>query len=559
MMSKDLLESIKSRLDIVDVISGYISIKRAGQNYKALCPFHSEKTPSFVINPEKQVFHCFGCGAGGDAIGFVMKYESMEFPEALRFLAEKAGLDPADFEGTYGGRAHSDERKNLKALLRAARDFYLKGLEGSPTAPGYLSGRGLSPETVKKFSLGYAPEGWHNLSGYLKAKGYPEDLMLHSGIIQKGQKGVYDMLRERVIFPINDAGGEVIAFGGRFMDKRLPKYINSSDTALFRKGETLYGLDLAKEGIRKKGYIILTEGYLDVIMCHQYGFDNAVAPLGTALTAAHLRKIGRFTNKVVLVFDGDQAGIGAARRSVGLALEQDFGVKVALLPAGEDPDSFLRARGANHFKKIIGGSFTPVEFILRAGGARVDLLREAAGLAARVPDPIAREELIRELSERGRIKEEAVRQEVGKMGRAAEWGGKEIRGPEKTTLKPAKKIRREEILLLSIFINQPGKKSDILREIGPEDVEDPLVRGLIFGKREDGTSTEQENGLLAKLSIEPGFDPPDTDRLVEDCVRKIRLRGLAERIREAGKKADPALLKALYSEKEILKGGRQHD
>lgn len=567
-MSKDFVEKLKSRLDIVEVISGYITLKRAGQTYKAVCPFHNEKTPSFIVSPDKQVFHCFGCGVGGDVVSFVMKYESLGFPEAVRSLAEKAGLDPEEF--TAGGRRGDGyDRKKLLSLLKEAGDFYSQGLKRSPAAKNYFEKRGVSEESIKKFALGYAPAGWGALSGHLKDNGFDEEFIVSSGICRKGQgpgqKRIYDMLRDRVIFPIRDANGQVIAFGGRIFAKggtdaakEEPKYLNTADSPLFKKGETLYGLDLARDAVRKKGYLVLCEGYLDVIICHQFGFENTAAPLGTAFGATHLRKLKRLTNRLVFVFDGDQAGLNAAKRAIGLALEQDFQVKVALLPEGFDPDNVLREKGPLAFRKILGASLTPVQFVFRTSkGPRVDIIKEALGLLYRIQDTIAREEFIRELSETGKIRESAIRQEMKKQGRGAGAGiGSGSAAREAVDFR-----YNEETLLLSVFVNLPDKRGKILGESeGLEWMEDPLVRGLISKlKASDGKLavsadlSDEEQALLAKVQVMPGFLPEEADRTVEGCFRKLRLRQVDKKISEAGE--DLNLKKKLFRDREALKGG----
>lgn len=552
MSGRDLLERIKARIDIVDVLSDYIQLKKTGANYKGLCPFHNEKTPSFIVSPDKQVFHCFGCGAGGDVVGFVMKHESMSFPEAMKFLAIKAGLPPEEYEsGEF--RKFSEEKASLKALLKDASEFYSETLNTNKKAREYLKKRAITEEGIKKFSLGYAPKSWNALLTRLKEKGHPEGLILKSGVAQSGQKGAYDMLRERIIFPIRDVQGSVIAFGGRVLDDSLPKYLNSPDTILFKKGETLYGLDLAKEGIRKKGYLVLTEGYLDVIMCHQEGFENVIAPLGTALTQAHLARISRFTKKLVLLFDGDQAGIAAAKRSLGIALEQEFIVKVVLLPEGEDPDSVLRSRGAGEFRKYLGRAYTPMEFILRGTkGPRVDILREAIALISRVKEPIMQEELIRELSETGKVREEAIRKELRKQS-APHGSGREEKNAQK---KGACFVHNEESLLLSVFVNMPEMRKEILGLLSLDELTEPAVKGLFLKLKDSETLSEEERGLMAKVSIEPGFSPPEASKAVEDCVRRIRIRRIEQRIKEGAKNGDINLLKSLYEEKKNLKGGR---
>lgn len=558
MKQGDLLEAVKARLDIVEVLSDYVALKKAGLNYKGLCPFHSEKTPSFTVSPGKQLFHCFGCGTGGDMVSFVMKQEAMSFPEALQSLAKKAGIRVDEVAA-----GHAEKKEQLKEALRTAADFYRAELEKNKQAGEYIERRGISPEAAKRFSLGYAPSGWDSLYRHLKKKGFGDDEILQSGAARKGQQGVYDFLRNRIVFPISGPHGDIIAFGGRvFADeqKSQPKYLNTADTLLFKKGETLYGLDLAKDAILKKGHLVLVEGYLDVIACHMHGFENAVAPMGTALTSGHLKKLKRFSNKIVLVFDGDAAGLSAARRSLAVALGEDFRVKVALMPAGEDPDSLLKTKGPQAFRRALGASLAPMNFVLRHTlGARVDVLRAGVELIAGVPDPITREDLIKELSELGKIREEAIRQELNKLSRQSGMRGNAPgqdapAEQETTTKKPFR--HNEETLLVSVFMNLPEKRGFIISNIdddGMGPIREFLLRVKDPGRKEE--LSEAEVSLLTRLQIEPGFSEPEAEKTVLDCLRRLRLRRLDAKIREARESQDLDLQKRLFSEKEKLKGG----
>jgi DNA primase len=557
MKHEDLLEAVKARLDIVEILSDYISLKKSGINYKGLCPFHSEKTPSFMVHPGKQIFHCFGCGTGGDMVSFVMKQEAMSFPEALKSLAKRAGIRAEDYWSDGG---QGEKKEQLKEALKAAVEFYQAELKKNKQALEYLERRGISPEAAKRFSLGYAPPEWDRLYRHLK-KNFSDEVILQSGAAQRGQKGIYDFLRNRIIFPICGPHGDVIAMGGRVFladeEKSQPKYLNTSDSLLFKKGETLYGLDLAKDAVLKKGHAVLVEGYLDVIACHTHGFENAVAPLGTALTPGHLKKLKRFAGKIVLVFDGDAAGLSAAKRSLAIALEQDFRVKVAIMPAGEDPDSLLKAKGSQAFKRALGGSLTPMSFVLRnTGGTRVDVIRAGVELIAGATEPITREDLIKELSELGKIREEAIRQELKKRltGLGGAYKGRNGLREEKQQQNPPFR-HSEETLLASVFMNLPEKRGFIISSMegeGMEHIREFLLRIKDAGPRE---LPEAEESLLARLQIEPGFSEPEAERTVLDCLRRIRLRGLDAKIKEARESQDLDLQKRLFREKEKLKGG----
>ncbi len=562
MKADSLLEELKSRLDIVDVISDYVELKRAGQNYKGLCPFHTEKTPSFMVHPEKQRFHCFGCGAGGDILSFVMKYENLSFQDSLKLLAKKAGLDLKEYRF---GNGNEKPREQLLEIQREASKVFGENLMRSRGAGAYLKGRGLAEETIRFFSLGYAIKDWHHLSHYLNEKGFPRTVILQSGVVSSGEKGIYDTFRDRIMFPICDVQGDIIAFGGRVMDDAQPKYLNSPDTPLFKKGETLYGLNRAKEGIRKKGFAIIVEGYLDVIMSHQYGYDNTVAPLGTALTPGHLRKLKRFSKKAVLVFDGDEAGKAAAKRSLPILLEEGFASKILLLPEKDDPDSYLRKNGNVSFGRLIGKAKSVVDFVLSVSGKdRTEAVHEAIEIIHSTGDAIKKEELVSELAQRANKSETVIREEMKKRGKRQGERAKTPRSPRQAGM-----CYDEELLLLSTVIAFPEKLAYILQKLKVEQFRDAIVKGIFerlsknrgeIGLDEVISSLEDEGkSLVARLTFEPGFDYETVDKNVEDCVRIISERGsderqkqVHERIKQAEQKGDQELLYSLLKERQRL-------
>ncbi|MEK7741691.1 MAG: DNA primase, partial [Nitrospirota bacterium] len=407
-----ILEDIKLRIDIVELVSDYIELKKSGQNYKANCPFHAEKTPSFTVSQSKQIFHCFGCGAGGDIFGFVMKYENLNFQEALKMLAKKAGVQLSGYRFEDG---LTERKERLYVIQKEALNTFTGNLKKSKTAIAYLDKREVSQEMADVFSLGYADRGRKVLYDLLRAKGFDDLLIAQSGLIFTGESGLHDVFRNRIMFPIFNIQGDAVAFGGRVIDDSMPKYLNSPETLLFKKSETLYGLNVAKDEIRKKGYVMITEGYLDVIMCYMHGFLNVVAPLGTALTTGHLQKLGRFTKKVLLVFDSDAAGIAAAKRSLSILYEHGFRSKVLLLPEGDDPDSFLRKNGSRAFQIKMSKSESMVDFILRLKGDKSDNVRTAIGIINNAKDLILRGELFDELSDKSGIKKDVLTRGETKM------------------------------------------------------------------------------------------------------------------------------------------------
>lgn len=545
-------DEIKSRLDIVELVSEYVSLKRSGRNFKGLCPFHSEKSPSFMVNPERQMFHCFGCSAGGDAFAFVMKYENLTFPETLELLAKRTGVEIRKQSPKQQG-----ERQRLRAMQQEALRYFQQALPRDKNVLQYIAQRGITQASVEKFSMGYAPDGWHNLRDHLRHLGFGEQETIRAGLVAAGQKGSYDIFRSRLMFAINDIHGDPIAFGGRILGDGQPKYLNSPDTPLFNKSETLYALDHSREGIRRAGRAAVAEGYLDAIMCHQHGLDFVVAPLGTALTQGHLRKLARYTEEVVLLFDGDAAGIAAAQRSLPLIIEGNLRASVLLLPEGEDPASLLQKEGTAALEALLERAMSPVAFLIeRSGSERAR--QEAIELIARVQDPVTRDALVLELSERTRISEHAIREKLMTYRRTGEHGGQ----------KTAIKSYNEEIFLLSAALHKPEVLEGICERISLAEISDPVVRSILESMREgaqdadddsvqDGEAagplrlakTDEQRALLTRLMVEPGFDADDLSGIVEDCLKAIARKGLAHRIREAEEAGDWVLLKELLAEK----------
>lgn len=553
MKAQSLLEELRSRLDIVDVISDYIELRRAGQNYKGLCPFHSEKTPSFMVSSDKQIYHCFGCGVGGNAVNFVMKYENLSFQESIRFLAKKAGISLKEYKSE--GNNEDLKEKLTKAHKEALRVF-VENLKRSKTACAYLNDRGLTEETIRSFSLGYALKDWHYLSNYLKNKGFPDSIVLQTGIVSAGANGAYDTFRDRIIFPIFDLQGDIAAFGGRVLDGSEPKYLNSPDTPLFKKGETLYGLNIAKEGIRKKDHAIIAEGYFDVITCRQHGFDNAVAPLGTALTSGHLHKLKRFTKKVIVVFDGDDAGKSAARRSIPVLFEQGLTSRMLLLPENDDPDSFLRKNGDNAFANLLSKAISPVDFVLDVSKKdRRDAVHEAMEAVSAAGDMIMKEDLIRELSEKAGIRETVIREEIKRIIKKTETKAKVKAKADVETF-----FYDEELLLLSSAISFPDRLADILHMVPAGEFKNQKVKN-IFEKLRDADGrfdpammslNDEENLLVTRLTLNPGLDLDNADKSIADCINKILMRRFDERLREAKVAGDLKLLNSLLMERHRL-------
>lgn len=573
---RSVLEEIKSRLDIVEVISAYIPLSKAGQNYRALCPFHTEKTPSFMVSPSRQIYHCFGCGSGGDIFTFLIKYENLSFQEAADVLAKKAGVTLKRFQKDA---LKKGERETLLNLHRDALLFYQQSLLQSPEAMGYLRKRGINSEAQRLFSLGYAPQRADALFSHLKGKGYELETIKKAGLVSSGTKGYYDTFRHRIIFPIFDLRGEVIAFGGRVINpKDEPKYLNSPETPIFNKGSVLYGLNLAKESIKKLKYAILAEGYFDVITPHMHGFSNTAATLGTALTQEHGRLIKRFVEDVVLVFDGDPAGLRAAKNALGILLQGGLNVKVLSLPEGEDPDSLLRKQGKEAFGDLLSKTLSLVDFFMLQEGDTHSIARDALEVISKIPNSILQGHYVKLLSERLKINELFIREELRKMKKASKLRDTNI---QRQTYTPEGRIKsrpREEIYILQLLLNflssesyQPEKAERIFDSVSAEDFEDLLLRS-IFKKMKNALMDynaliseceEEERNFLTELSFKDA--PEDAEKLLADCLNRLKnkktqrlLHELQDRIKEAELKKDRELLRTIQLEQQRLLRLKRH-
>ena len=374
--SDDIIEEVRMKNDIVDVISQYVKLTRRGSTYFGLCPFHNEKTPSFSVTPSKQMYYCFGCGAGGNVYNFVMEYENYSFGEALSHLADRAGVELPKIEYSREAREKAEQRAALLEINKLAAQYFYYQLrrESGKTAYGYLLGRGLSEETIRKFGLGYSDKYSDDLYKYLKGKGYSDELLRESGLFNVDERrGMYDKFWNRVIFPIMDVNNRVIGFGGRVMGEGKPKYLNSPETKIFDKSRNLYGLNVART--TRKNYLILCEGYMDVIAMHQAGFTNAVASLGTALTSGHASLVKRYTKEVLLLYDSDGAGIRAALRAIPILREAGVTSRVVSLKPWKDPDEFIKNEGAEAFEERLNQATD--SFMFRVHIAEQDFAMDA--------------------------------------------------------------------------------------------------------------------------------------------------------------------------------------
>ncbi|MBI5407919.1 MAG: DNA primase [Nitrospirae bacterium] len=557
MPSDSDLEAIKNRLDIIDLISDYVHLKQAGQNWKGLCPFHTEKTPSFTVSPSKQIYHCFGCGSGGDIFSFLVKYENLSFPEAVSILAKKAGVV---LKTSNKDAAKTGEKEILLNMHKDAAAFFRQHLSKSEKAKGYLTRRGLDDKTQKVFSLGYAPKTWNALLTYLTNKGYGPDAIRQAGLATQSAKGFYDTFRDRVMFPIYDLKGDVIAFGGRSIDGDEPKYLNSPETIIFNKRRVLYGLHRAKDAIKETGNVLFMEGYLDVITAHMHGFSNAVAPLGTAFTQEHGKLIKRFVEDVILVFDGDAAGRKAVKSAANILLESGLNVKILAFPDNEDPDSFLRKNGSEAFQHLLESPLSLIDFFMQQKGDKRLIAREALETVSRVSDKILQGHYIKMLSEKLMINETFIIEEFKKIRNIS--AKEERAAPSKPQLiaKPS-----EEVSLIKLLLQYPEKIDKALTVLSEDDLKNATTR-IIFKKIKGGlknfnelisTFEGAEKAFLTELSLRGEGDNPEKE--FDDCIsrikdnnRKLLKLELAKKIKEAELKGDFALLEALQAEHQKL-------
>ena len=414
------VEQIKSRLSIVDVAQSYIKIQKAGVNFKALCPFHSEKSPSFFVSPGRETWHCFGCNRGGDIFSFVMEIEGVDFPEALRILADRAGVELKRDNPEF-----SSERSKSSRILADSKNFYEEELEKNKQILLYLKNRGLNEETIKSFSIGFVPEGWRNLYNFLKNKNYSDSDIEKTGMTIKSEKGNYDRFRSRIMFPLFNSSGSIVGFSGRvFGDESEAaggKYINTPQTILYDKSKILYGFDKAKTEIRKKDCCILVEGQMDVIMSHQAGFTNTVAVSGTALTADHLRIIKRLTDKIIVAFDKDEAGFEAVERGIDMALREGFDIKVAVVPLGKDPADTIK-ENPELWKEAVEKSRHIINFLLEILSEKnedkrifkKEVEKKVLPYVAAIGSEIEKAHWVKEIANKLLMKEEPIWEELKK-------------------------------------------------------------------------------------------------------------------------------------------------
>lgn len=516
--SDEIVEEVRSRNDIVDVISGYVKLQRKGSSYFGLCPFHNEKSPSFSVSPGKQMYYCFGCGAGGNVFTFIMEYENYTFPEALKLLAERAGITLPEQEYTGEERRQQDLKSAVRDINKtAARYFcYLLRTQQGEKAMQYLKNRSLSDETIKRFGIGYAGPYSDALYRYLKKQGISDQLLKESGLMQVNEKqGMYDKFWNRVMFPIMDVNNKVIGFGGRVMGDGKPKYLNSPETVIFDKSRNLYGLNYARTS--KKRYLLVCEGYMDVISMHQAGFTNAVASLGTALTSQHASLLKRYTDEVILTYDSDEAGIRAALRAIPLLKTAGISTRVLHMDPYKDPDEFIKALGQEAFQERIDAaensflfelSILQKSYDMKDPDSKTKFFQAVASRIAEFELELERENYIEAVAGRFQISFEGMR----KMVLNVLMQGVPVRkAPVRQQKRPEKEdgILVSQRLILTWLTEYPKLFSMISNYVRPEDFSDELYQKVASMLYE-----QLEKGELNPARITNYFTDPEQQRVV---------------------------------------------
>ncbi|MFA6216095.1 MAG: DNA primase [Candidatus Omnitrophota bacterium] len=549
-----ILDSILSRIDIVELIGSSITLKRAGRNFKGICPFHHEKTPSFVVSADKQIYHCFGCGAGGNAFNFLVQYERLEFLEAVEVLAKKAGVVLP--EKQKQNPLHASLNAQLYKVNALALAFYEKNLEtaSGKKAKEYLLKRGITPDALKVCKVGVALDAWDALLTHLRSHDMSLSLMEKAGLILPRQtgSGYYDRFRNRIIVPIFDIKENVIAFGARLLpetesklkEEQSPKYVNSPETPVYVKGRNLYGLHLSREAIRKQDCAVVVEGYLDFMMPYQQGVQNVVASLGTALTDDQIRLIKRYTRNVVMVYDGDLAGQMATLRSLDLLIEEDMQVKVVSLPEGYDPDSFVRKFGALEFQAKITDAENVFDYKMRMLKSRyprseveskVMISAEMLSTIQRCKNEIVRSEYIKKLSQELDVLEESLLLELKKLKEERPASGEQavITHPKK--LQPLPPTER---LLIQLLLEETTLIERVRDSLELEDFQNEnaaKMMGLLFSLSLDGKVIEPKSlmnrfpdeeisQLVCESSCMPEVFQQDKEKIVNDCIQRLKMK-----------------------------------
>jgi DNA primase len=581
--SDETVSEVRERANILEVVSDYVSIKKTGRNHKGLCPFHSEKTPSFMVNEEKQIFHCFGCGEGGDVFTFLMKVGHFSFPEAVEALAKRYGIRISPREVSPEKKKEVAKREILFQINQVASDYFhdrlLRHREGE-AGRAYFVQRGMSKEFLEGYRLGYAPDRWDGLVQHLQERKLPLEMAREVGLLfPKKKEGWYDVFRGRIIFPIFDIHQRVVGFGGRVIKEGQPKYINSSESIIYHKGEVLYGLQVAKQSIGEKDSVIIAEGYFDLLTLHQYGFTNSVATLGTALTTQHIRTLKRYTKNVITLFDGDEAGIHANLRTLPLFLAEEVWPKTVALPKDEDPDGFLRKGNRDELERKVAEAVPLFDFFLeslrktydvKSIDGKVKMAEEALALIRGIPEGIRRNFYVKTLAEKVDIQESMVYDMLQSAPKDRPKGREEAKPPAEKKTFP-----RSEEMVVRLMVQHSHLIPKISREGIIREFESPFLKKMAesldasyqrkgkldLGEALGRVEEDLKGGVCAFVFQESGLEGGDLEKVAEDCFQKIRegrlkkeKQELLKRIKEAEKRKGEKGLEVLLLEwQELVK------
>ncbi|RLB68103.1 MAG: DNA primase [Deltaproteobacteria bacterium] len=557
-ISEDKIQEIRDRTDIVEVVSSYLPLKRSGVNNQGLCPFHQEKSPSFNVNSARQIFHCFGCGVGGNVFSFLMRMEGLSFPDAVRRLGEKVGVEVEEEAVSPDEVRRREERERILRINEVAGSFYHQLLledEAGVLGRRYLRQRGYEGETVRAFQLGFAPEAWESLAKHLAEKNFSSSDVQKAGLVRPGKqdRGDYDLFRNRLLFPIHDLQGRMVAFGGRVLDDSLPKYINSPETAVYHKGQTLYGLYQARDAIRHSGEALVVEGYFDVLALHRAGFSGAVATCGTALTADHARLLKRYADKILLIFDEDAAGRKATFRAMDALLPVGLAVSVVSMPVGEDPDSLLKASGEEGFRSCLNAARPVMEvFIddqLRINDQSVEGLARAAEQILerirRLPGDLERSLYLQRLADLTKLDVELLQSKV----RSGSVVRPPVRRPVTQTSmahRPSAETGQTQKYLLRLMLMDDQQRHRV-REEGTGGL---FLDDLFCGLADYLLACEDENGRLPENLVDASLDEAqqsllaglvlheeqgwadNPEKIFTDCRRAVSNYVLKQRLKE---------------------------
>ena len=561
---EDIVEEVRTKNDIVDIVSGYVKLQKKGSNYFGLCPFHNEKSPSFSVSPSKQMYYCFGCGAGGNAITFLMEYENYSFPEALQVLADRAGVELPKEEMTKEARAQADLRATLLEINKLAANYFYYQLKQPQGKLGYdyLTGRKLSDATILHFGLGFANKTSDDLYRYLKSKGYKDEILKETGLVSIEERGTHDKFWNRVMFPIMDVNNRVIGFGGRVMGDGTPKYLNSPETRLFDKSQNLYGLNYARSS--RKKYMLICEGYMDVIAMHQAGFTNAVASLGTAFTSQHAMLIKRYTDQVILTYDSDGAGVKAALRAIPILKEVGISCKVLNMKPYKDPDEFIKNMGAEAFQERIDQAQNSFlfeievlkrDYNLEDPEQKTNFYNAVARKLLEFPEALERDNYTQAVAREQFIPYQELKQLVSRLSSRIVPGAEQTQPREEFSPRERKKekedgTRQSQRLLLTWLIEDPKLFDKIEGIITPDDFREDLyhqVAQMVFDGHARGdvnpagilnhfiNDEEQykEVAALFNASLKESLNNEEQKKAFSETVIKVRKHSLDEASRNA--------------------------